>query len=163
MLVENGVLRGFMHNLESAARFGEPPNGSGRAGGAMDPPLVRMSNTYIQPGETSFEEMIAGVERGIYLTSGKWGYVFTQRGQFTCNAEQGFAIRDGKLGQRYRNVSFAGMTLDALRHVTAVGNDLQFQMGGMCGKGGQGVPVDTGGPHLRISELVIGGHEEAGE
>jgi TldD protein len=163
LLVKEGVLQGFMHDLESAARFGVRPNGSGRAGGAMDPPQVRMSNTFVEPGDMSFEEMLEGVKRGIYLTGGKWGYVMTERGQFTCNAEQGFAIRDGELGQRYRNVSFSGMTLDTLRHVTGVGRDLEFQMGGMCGKGGQGVPVDTGGPHLRISELIIGGHEEAEE
>ena len=160
-LVVDGVLQGFMHSLETAARFEVAPNGSARAGGAMDPPQVRMSNTFVTNGTASFEDMIADVEHGIYLTGGKWGYVSTERGQFTCNAEQGFEIRHGKLGQRYRNVSFSGLTLDTLRHVTAVGGDLEFQMGGMCGKGGQGVPVDTGGPHLRISELVIGGQEEA--
>lgn len=163
VLVEKGVLKGFLHSLETAAQFEVPPNGSARAGGVQDPPLVRMSNTYIEPGDQTLEEMIADIKRGLYLTGGKWGYVYTARGQFSCNAEQAYAIKDGELAEHYRNVSFAGMTLETLQKVTAVGNDLQFQMGGTCGKGGQGVPVDTGGPHLRIAELVVGGHEEAGE
>ena len=160
VLVENGVLQGFLHSLETAAQFGEAPNGAARAGGAQDPPLVRMSNTYYEPGDWSFEEMIEGIKRGLYLAGGKWGYVYTARGQFTCNAEHAYEIKRGELGRHYRNVSFAGLTLDTLRHVTAVGNDLQFELGGTCGKGGQGVPVDTGGPHLRLSEIVVGGHEE---
>ncbi len=162
VLVENGILRGFLHSLETAAQFGEPPNGAARAGSAQDPPLVRMSNTYFEPGDWTFEEMIEGIKRGLYLCGGKWGYVYTARGQFTCNAEHAYAIKHGELGTHYRNVSFAGLTLDTLRGVTAVGNDLEFQMGGTCGKGGQGVPVDTGGPHLRLAEIVVGGHEEAG-
>ena len=161
VLVEDGVLRGFLHSLESAAQFGEPPNGACRAGSAQDPPLVRMSNTYFEPGDWTFEEMIEGIKDGLYLAGGKWGYVYTARGQFTCNAEHAYAVKRGKLGQHYRNVSFAGLTLDTLKGVTAVGKDLEFQMGGTCGKGGQGVPVDTGGPHLRLAEIVVGGHEEA--
>jgi TldD protein len=119
-----------------------------------------MSNTYVEPGDWSLEEMLAGVRRGLYLKGGKWGYVFTARGEFTCNAEQAWAIEDGELGRPYRNVSFSGLTLETLQEVMAVGNDLQFELGGTCGKGGQGVPVDTGGPSLRLSRLVIGGQEE---
>ena len=163
LLVENGVLRGFLHSLETAAQFGEPANGSARASSALDPPIVRMSNTYFEPGDWDFEEMIAGVKRGLYLTGGKWGYVYTARGQFTCNAEQAWAIRDGELAEHYRNVSFSGLTLETLQQVTAVGKDLQFEMGGTCGKNGQGAPVDTGGPHLRLAKLVVGGHGEAPE
>ncbi|HEY3397705.1 MAG TPA: TldD/PmbA family protein [Armatimonadota bacterium] len=161
VLLENGVLQGFLHSLETAAQFDEKPNGAARAGSPQDPPLVRMSNTYFEPGDWTYEEMLEQIKDGLYLTGGKWGYVYTARGQFTCNAEQAWAIKDGELGQHYRNVSFAGLTLDTLQKVTAVGNDLEFQMGGTCGKDGQGVPVDTGGPHLRLAEIVVGGHEEA--
>lgn len=161
VLVQDGVLQGFLHSLETAAQFGEPPNGAARAGSAQDPPIVRMSNTYFEPGDWKFDEMIEGIKDGLYLAGGKWGYVYTARGQFTCNAEHAYAVKRGELGEHYRNVSFAGLTLDTLKGVTAVGNDLEFQMGGTCGKGGQGVPVDTGGPHLRLAEIVVGGHEEA--
>jgi len=159
VLVENGVLQGFLHNLETAARFGVKPNGSGRAGGYQFAPLVRMSNTFIEPGTASLEEMIADVDHGLYLKGGRWGYVFTARGQFTCNVEEAYAIENGQLGQHYRNVNISGMTLETLQAVTAVGNQMALRTGGTCGKSGQGVPVDTGGPHLRIAELVVGGQQ----
>ncbi len=160
VLVEDGILQGYLHNLETAARFGVEPNGAARAMSHMHSPLVRMSNTFIEPGPASRDEMIADINHGLYLKGGYWGYVFTARGQFTCNVQQAWAIENGQLGQQYRNVSISGMTLETLQNVTAVGNDLQFRAGGTCGKGGQGVPVDTGGPHLRIREVVVGGQQD---
>ncbi len=160
VLVKDGILQGYLHNLETAARFGVQPNGAARAMGHMYSPLVRMSNTFIQPGEASLEEMIGDINHGLYLKGGYWGYVFTARGQFTCNVQQAYDIHNGQLGQLYRNVSISGMTLETLQRVTAVGNDLQFRAGGTCGKGGQGVPVDTGGPHVRIHEVVVGGQQD---
>ena len=159
VLVADGILQGYLHNLETAARFGVPPNGAARAMGHMYSPLVRMSNTFIEPRDTSREEMIADIKHGLYLKGGNWGYVFTARGQFTCNVQQAYAIENGQLGQLYRNVNISGMTLETLQQVTAVGNDLEFRAGGTCGKDGQGVPVDTGGPHLRIREVVVGGQQ----
>ncbi len=159
VLVEDGVLQGFLHNLETAARFNVKPNGSGRAGGYQFSPLVRMSNTFIEPGEADLDEMIADIDHGLYLKGGQWGYVFTARGQFTCNVEEAYAIENGQLGQHYRNVNISGMTLETLQAVTAVGSQMKLRNGGTCGKGGQGVPVDTGGPHLRIAELVVGGQQ----
>lgn len=159
VLVQDGILQGYLHNLETAARFGAEPNGAARAMGHMHSPLVRMSNTFIEPGDASLEEMMADIKHGLYLKGGYWGYVFTAQGQFTCNVQQAWAIENGQLGQQYRNVNISGMTLETLQNVTAVGNDLQFRAGGTCGKGGQGVPVDTGGPHLRIREVVVGGQQ----
>ncbi len=159
VLVEDGVLQGFLHDLETAARFGVAPNGSGRAGGCKFPPLPRMSNTFIVPGQNSLEEMIADIDHGLYLKGGRWGYVFTAQGQFTCNVEEAYAIEKGELGQHYRNVNISGMTLETLQTVTAVGSDLTLRNGGTCGKDGQGVPVDTGGPHLRIAAMVVGGQQ----
>ena len=159
MLVKDGVLQGFLHNLETAARFGVEPNGSGRADGHQSSPLVRMSNTFIEPGEASLDEMIVDIDEGLYLKGGRWGYVFTARGQFTCNVEEAYAIKKGRLDQHYRNVNISGMTLETLQAVTAVGNQMTLRNGGTCGKGSQGVPVDTGGPHLRIAELVVGGQQ----
>ncbi len=157
VLVKDGILQGFLHNLETAARFGVRPNGAARADGYQSAPLVRMSNTFIEPGEASLDEMIADIDYGLYLKGGRWGYVFTARGQFTCNVEEAYAIENGQLGQHYRNVNISGMTLETLKAVTAVGSQMVLRNGGTCGKGGQGVPVDTGGPHLRIAELVVGG------
>jgi len=157
IIVENGVLKGYLHGLETAARFGVSPNGSARAEGHQDVPLVRMSNTAVEPGDQSFEDMLAATDDGLYLTGGYWGYVFTAQGQFTCNVEHAYAIKNGQLGTHYRNVCITGRTLETLQKVTAVGNDLEFELGGTCGKGGQGMPVDSGGPHLRISQVVVGG------
>ncbi len=159
VLVEDGVLQTFLHSLETAARFGVEPNGCGRAGGHKFSPQVRMSNTFIAPGEASLAEMIADIDHGLYLKGGQWGYVFTAQGQFTCNVEEAYAIEKGQLGQHYRNVNISGMTLETLQTVTAVGDDVVLRNGGTCGKGGQGVPVDTGGPHLRIAEMVVGGQQ----
>ena len=157
VLVQDGILQGYLHNLETAARFGVAPNGAARAMGHTSTPLVRMSNTFIAPGDNTLEEMIADIKHGLYLKGGNWGYVFTARGQFTCNVQQAYAIENGRLGQRYRNVSISGMTLETLQGVIAVGNDIEFRAAGTCGKDGQGVPVDTGGPHLRVREVVVGG------
>lgn len=159
LLVENGVLRGYLHSLETAARMGAVPQGSARAQGHSYPPIVRMSNTYIAPGGWKFEEMLADMKHGLYLSGGHWGYVFTAQGQFTCNVERAYAVEDGELGQLYRNVCISGLTLETLQKVTAVGDDLRFELGGTCGKDGQAAPVDSGGPHLRITDVVVGGQE----
>ena len=159
VLVENGKLTGYLHSLETAARLGCRPNGAARAQGHSFPPIVRMSNTMIVPGTSTFDEMMADMKHGLYLAGGHWGYVMTARGQFTCNVEHAYAIENGKLGQHYRNVCISGLTLETLQNVTAVGDDLSFELGGMCGKDGQGMPVDSGGPHLRIRDVVVGGQE----
>ncbi len=161
-IIREGVLLGYLHSLETAARLGAEPNGRARAQSHQDEPLVRMSNTFIEPGDATLEEMIADTERGLLLKGGYWGYVFTARGQFTCNVENAWAIENGKLGQHYRNASFAGLTMEMLSRVDAVGNELSLDLGGMCGKGGQGMYVDAGGPFLRIRDVVVGGQQQAG-
>lgn len=160
VIVENGVLRGYLHSLETAARLGARPNGAARAQGHQDVPIVRMSNTAIEPGEWSLEDMLAGTDRGLYLSGGAWGYVYTAAGQFTCNVEQAFLIEQGELTTHFRNVCISGMTLETLQNVWAVGRDLRFELGGTCGKDGQAAPVDSGGPHVAIRGVVVGGQGE---
>ena len=121
-----------------------------------------MSNTFIDAGDSTLDEIIADTKHGLLLKGGYWGYVFTARGQFTCNVENAWEIRDGKLGQHYRNASFAGLTLEMLSRVDAVANEISFDLGGTCGKNGQGMPVDAGGPYLRIRDVVMGGQQQAG-
>ncbi len=161
-IVRDGVLTGYLHSLETAARMGAEPNGCARAQNHQKDPIVRMSNTFIDSGDTTLEEMIADTEEGLLLKGGYWGYVFTARGQFTCNVENAWAIENGEVGRHYRNASFAGLTLGMLSRVDAVGSEVSFDLGGTCGKGGQGVPVDAGGPYLRIRDVVVGGQEESG-
>ena len=118
-----------------------------------------MSNTFIEPGEKGFAEMVAEMDEGILLDEGQWGYVMTERGQFTCRAHKGWLIKDGKLAEPIREVSVSGMTLQALNDIDAVSKEFETDMPGPCGKNGQGAPVQGGGPYIRVKELVVGGQE----
>ena len=157
VIVEKGVLKGYMHSLQTAAKMGVKPNGSARAQDYSKRPIVRMSNTYIEPGESSFEDLVKGIDLGVYLKGGEYGYVYCERGQYTCHAGEAVMIRNGQLAEQLRDVSVAGMTLETLANIDAVSNDFEMKMPGMCGKDGQGMYVDNGGPHIRVKELVVGG------
>jgi len=157
LIVNDGTLVGFLHSLESAAKLGGEPQGSARAQSHHHPPVVRMSNTYIAAGDMTFEEILEDIDLGVYLSGSQYGYVETQKGQFTCKAEQAWLIERGKLTDHLRDVGVNGLTLDALKNVTAVGKDLKIEMPGMCGKSGQGMYVDAGAPHIRIEGIVVGG------
>jgi TldD protein len=158
VLIENGKLVGYMHSLETAAKLGMTPNGSARADGYRSRPIVRMSNTFIVPGKTSFEDMLKGIDLGVYLTGGEYGYVFCERGQYTCHAGEAYMIRNGQLAEHLRDVSVSGMTLETLMNIDAVSDGFEMEMPGTCGKDGQGMQVDNGGPYVRVKELVVGGH-----
>lgn len=157
VIVEKGILRGFLHSLETAKKLGAEPNGSARADTHHNVPIVRMSNTYIDSGDWTFEEMIEDIDHGIYFKKSQWGYVFTEKGQFTCNVIVSYMIRRGEIAEMLRDVSFGGLTLETLRRVDAVGKDLEIPMAGTCGKDGQSAPVCSGGPHIRVEEVIVGG------
>lgn len=157
VIVEKGVLKGYMHSLETAAKMGVTPNGSARGCDFAHRPIVRMSNTFIEQGQSSFEDMVKGIDLGIYLKAGEYGYVFSERGQYTCHAGEAVMIRGGELAEQLRDVSVAGMTLETLANIDMVSNDFEMKMPGMCGKDGQWMYVDNGGPHIRVKELVVGG------
>ena len=159
IIIENGVLKGYLHSLETAARFGVVPNGSACAMNGHCSPIVRMSNTSIAPGELTFEEILHDIDEGIYMKGGHWGYVFCERGQYTCHSGEGWMIKNGQLGEHLRNVSFSGMTLETLMNIDAVSKDLEFLLPGMCGKSGQHMHVNAGGPYVRVREVVVGGQE----
>lgn len=157
VIVDKGALVGYMHSLETAARMGMAPNGSARAQDYGSRPIIRMSNTFITPGESTFEDLIGGIDEGIYLKGGEYGYVFAERGQYTCHAGEAYMIRNGQLAEHLRDVSVAGLTLETLMNIDAVCNDFEMNMPGFCGKNGQSMYVDNGGPHVRVRELVVGG------
>jgi len=156
-LVEKGVLKGFLHSLETAAKMGVAPNGSARADGFQHRPIVRMSNTMILPGESSLEELMRDIDLGILLRGGQWGYVQSEKGQYTCHAGEGVMIRNGQLAEQVRDVSISGMTLETLANVLGVSRDFELRMPGNCGKNGQSMPVNGGGPYVRVREIVVGG------
>lgn len=157
-IVKEGHLRTFLHNLETASELGATPTGSARAQNHLCPPIVRMSNTFIVPGNLTPDEIIAGTEHGVYLAFSFGGYVDTARGQFTLRAERAWMVENGKLTQPLRDVSVSGLLLETLKAVEAVGNDLEFWPG-TCGKMGQGAPTACGGPTIRIKSLTVGGHK----
>jgi len=158
-IIRNGVLRELLHNLETAAKFDVEPNGCGRAQDHASVPLCRMSNTFFLPGSSKFDEMLKGIDRGIYLREGYEGYVYTERGQFLCHAHEAQMIENGQLGEPLRDVSVSGLILETLMNIDRVGDDFVMIFPGTCGKGGQGVPTDCGGPHLRVRRMVVGGQQ----
>jgi len=164
VIIENGVLRGLMHSLTTASHFGVSPNGSARARDAGCRPQVRMSNTYIKPaeGNIQLEDVIRGIDLGLYAKGGHGGYVMCEKGQFTCHVGEGRMIRNGQLAEPVRDVAVNGMTLEALHNIDMVASDFSLDWPGMCGKAGQGMPNNCGGPHIRIKELVVGGQTELG-
>lgn len=137
--------------------MGVAPNGSARADGFMHRPIVRMSNTMIQPGEASLEELMKDIELGILLRGGQWGYVWCEKGQYTCHAGEGVMIRNGQLAEQVRDVSISGMTLETLANAEGVSRDFELEMPGNCGKNGQSMPVNGGGPYVKVKEIVVGG------
>jgi len=156
-IIKDGVLNSYLHSRETAGKLGEETGtpGNSRAQG-YSMPIVRMSNTFIDNGDSKFEEMLESVRDGMYLIGSRGGQVNTGEGIFQFNAEKGYLIKNGELAELVRDVSLSGKTLEILNHVTGVGNDLKMTAG-RCGKGGQLVPVSDGSPHLAISRALVGG------
>jgi TldD protein len=156
-LIRDGILEGRLHSRETAGRMGEGLTGNARALNHQHPPLVRMTNTAIDNGSVPFEEMLAGIETGIYAKNAYGGE--TSMEMFTFSAAQAFMIRNGRLAEEVRGVTLTGNVFETLSNVEAIGNDFAWgHSGGGCGKGGQGpLPVETGSPHVRIRGVVVGG------
>lgn len=161
MIVENGVLKNFLHNLETAQFFNVSPSGNARAAGYSSPPLVRMSNTYMLPGEKRLDEILSTMKKGIFVQDlGFGGYVFPERGQFMFNANSSYLIENGKKTKLLKNVSLAGLTLEVLKNIGEVSSEFSVSgNGGTCGKSGQGVPVDDGGPYVKVKDMLVGGRQ----
>lgn len=154
-LIKDGVLQQRLHSLETAGKMQETPTGNARAIRANYPPIVRMTNTAIEPGNTSFEEMISDIEEGVYAVRMLGGQ--TNGEMFTFAAAEGYMIRNGKIAEPVSDVTLSGNVFQTLKDIEAIGDDTLYTSGG-CGKGGQmPLPVSVGGPHLRIKNVVIGG------
>ena len=154
-LIKDGVLTQRLHSRETAGKMHEKPTGNARSIRANYPPIVRMTNTAIEPGETSFEQMLEGIEEGVYAVRMLGGQ--TNGEMFTFAAAEGYMIRDGKIAEPVSDVTLSGNVFQTLQDIEAIGNDTLYTNGG-CGKGGQmPLPVSVGGPHLRIKNVVVGG------
>jgi TldD protein len=156
-LIKDGVLTGRLHNRETAGKMGENPTGNARCLNYRHHPIVRMSCTYIEPRGVSFEDMLKGIERGIYAKGAYGG--MTQLEMFTFSARRAYLIEDGKVGPLVRDVVLSGNVFETLANVEAIGDDLKFHGGlGGCGKDGQSpLPTSTGSPHIRVKNVIIGG------
>lgn len=154
-IIRQGVLVGYLHNRESAARAGVPPTGNARAWEYADEPLIRMRNTYIEPGQESVEELIAGVEDGYWLDGARNGQA-DATAEFTFGVALARRIRNGRLGELVKGVSITGNAFDVLRTVDGVSREFHWDLGaGHCGKG-QPMKVDAGGPAIRCRVLLAG-------
>jgi TldD protein len=155
-LIREGKLVGRLHSRETAAKLKEQPTGNARAISHRYPPIVRMSNTFIEPGAVSFEDMISDIKEGIYAKN--WYGGTTSMEMFTFSAGEAYMIRNGKIAEALRPVVLTGNVFDTLKNIDAIGNDLDMNQGGGCGKGGQmPLPVANGSPHIRISRCLVGG------
>ncbi|AIF68660.1 TLDD - like protein [Palaeococcus pacificus DY20341] len=154
-IIKNGVLNEYLLDRETAAYLELEPNGHGRAQSYNYQPLVRMSNTYIEPRDWSFEEMLGEVKRGLYLIGDKGGEVDIANGTFMFGAKEGYLIENGEIKAHIRDVALSGKILDVLKNIKAIGKDLKIEFPGYCGKG-QWVSVDDGGPHV-LTKALVGG------
>jgi TldD protein len=155
-LIKEGRLVGRLHSRETAAKMKEKPTGNARAINYRYPPIVRMTNTYIEPGAASFEDIIGDIKEGVYAKN--WYGGTTSMEMFTFSAGEAYMIRNGKLAEALRPVVLTGNVFTTLKNIDAIGNDLEMNQGGGCGKGAQApLPVSNGSPHIRIRHCLIGG------
>lgn len=158
VLVENGILKGYLYDRLSALRDGVSSTGNGRRESYQVKPIPRMSNTLILPGKTKPEEIIHSVEKGLFVKKMGGGQVNTVNGDFVFEVSEGYLIEKGRLGEPVRGAILIGNGPQVLNEIDLVGDDLGFGIG-TCGKDGQGVPVADAQPTLRIPEIVVGGRE----
>ena len=158
VLIEGGVLKGYMQDKLNARLMGDAPTGNGRRQSYAHLPLPRMTNTYMLPGRYPPEEIITSVENGLYATNFGGGQVDITSGKFVFSASEAYLIERGKLTRPVKGATLVGNGPDVLTRVSMVGNDLKLDQGiGVCGKEGQSVPVGVGQPTLRVDELTVGG------
>jgi TldD protein len=158
VLIEDGVLRGFMQDKLNARLMGVAPTGNGRRESYAHLPMPRMTNTYMLAGDKDPEEIIASVQKGLYAVNFGGGQVDITSGKFVFSASEAYLIENGRIGRPVKGATLIGNGPDVLTRVSMVGNDLELDQGvGTCGKEGQSVPVGVGQPTLRVDGLTVGG------
>ncbi len=154
VIIRDGVLRGYMHNRESAARFGAEPTGNARASEFSDEPIIRMRNTAILPGTDRVEDMISSVKDGYYLAGWTNGQA-DSTSEFTFGVQGGWEIKNGKFARPLRGATVSGVAFEMLKTVTMLSDEMRWSVLGMCGKK-QSIPANMGGPAVKC-EINIGG------
>ena len=157
-LIEDGVLKGYMQDKLNARLMGEKSTGNGRRESYAHLPMPRMTNTYMLPGNDDPEEILASVKNGLYAVNFGGGQVDITSGKFVFSASEAYLIENGKITRPVKGATLIGNGPDVLTKVSMIGNDLAMDKGvGVCGKGGQSVPVGVGQPTLKIDGLTVGG------
>lgn len=158
VLIENGILKGYLSDKLSSKLMDMPNTGNGRRESYEHIPMPRMTNTYMLAGEDAPEDIIRSVKKGVYAANFGGGQVDITNGKFVFSASEAYLIEDGKITAPLKNVTLIGNGPDVLTRVSMVGSDLQLDEGvGTCGKDGQSVPVGVGIPTLKIDRLTVGG------
>ncbi|RLB46092.1 MAG: metalloprotease TldD, partial [Deltaproteobacteria bacterium] len=158
VLIEKGVLRGYMQDRHSAEHFSVKPTGNGRRESFKSHPMPRMTNTLLLAGESDPEEIVSSVKYGVYARKFGGGQVDISNGDFVFSLTEGYLIEDGKLTAPLKGVNLIGSGPDVMRKVDMLGNDMETSDGNWtCGKDGQSVPVGVGCPTVRISAVTVGG------
>ena len=158
VLIEDGILKGFIQDRQNARLMDVMATGNGRRQSYAHMPMPRMTNTYMMAGTHAPEELIESVDKGIYAVNFGGGQVDITNGKFVFSCTEAYAIENGKIGPALKGATLIGNGPDALTRVSMIGNDLKLDDGiGTCGKNGQGVPVGVGQPSLRMDGLTVGG------
>ena len=158
VLIENGILKGYMQDKMNACLMGEQSTGNGRRESYAHLPMPRMTNTYMLGGKYDPDEIITSVDRGLYAVNFGGGQVDITSGKFVFSASEAYLIENGKVTRPVKGATLIGNGPDVLTRVSMVGNDLKLDTGvGVCGKEGQSVPVGVGQPTLRVDGLTVGG------
>ena len=156
VLVENGVLKTYMHDRRSARKMGAAPTGNGRRESFRHRPVVRMTNTLIAPGKSDPADILSSTPEGLFVRKMGGGQVNTVNGDFVFEVSEGYLIENGSIGRPVRGATLTGNGPEVLKQIDMVGADLGFGIG-TCGKDGQGVPVADAQPTLRMPQIVVGG------
>ncbi len=158
VLIEDGILRGYMQDSMNARLSGVKPTGNGRRESYASVPMPRMTNTYMLAGQREPAEIVASIKRGLYATNFGGGQVDITSGKFVFSASEAFWVENGKILYPVKGATIVGSGPEAMKRVSMIGNDLALDSGvGVCGKEGQSVPVGVGQPTLRIDGLTVGG------
>ncbi len=158
VLIEKGILKGYMQDKHNAALMGVKPTGNGRRESYAHLPLPRMTNTYMLPGESSPEEIIKSVKKGLYAPNFAGGQVDITSGKFVFTSSEAYLIENGEITTPVKGATLIGSGPEAMKKISMVGNDLTLDGGvGICGKDGQSLPVGVGQPTVKVDEMTIGG------
>jgi len=158
VLIEDGILRGYIQDALNARLMKVKPTGNGRRESYAHVPMPRMTNTYMLGGDKSKEEIVASLDRGLYATNFGGGQVDITSGKFVFSASEAFWVEKGRIVYPVKGATLIGNGPDALTRISMIGNDMSLDTGvGVCGKDGQSVPVGVGQPTLRIDRLTVGG------